>query len=98
MAEHNLDPQHLAHLARLSLDTTQATRLSQKIQQVLQSFEALQAVDTSQVEPLTHPLAYSQPLRTDQVTASAQRELLQANAPEVQAGLFMVPQVIEEAN
>jgi aspartyl-tRNA(Asn)/glutamyl-tRNA(Gln) amidotransferase subunit C len=56
-------------------------------------------VDTSGVEPLTHPVetvqAVSLRLRDDAVSEPNQREANQRSAPAVERGLFLVPKVIE---
>jgi aspartyl-tRNA(Asn)/glutamyl-tRNA(Gln) amidotransferase subunit C len=45
---------------------------------------------------MAHPLAgQSQRLRADTVTETDLHEKYQANAPSVQAGLYVVPRVIE---
>jgi aspartyl-tRNA(Asn)/glutamyl-tRNA(Gln) amidotransferase subunit C len=56
----------------------------------------LSRAETGGVEPMAHPLdGQHQRLRTDEVTETDQREKYQANAPSVQAGLYVVPRVIE---
>jgi aspartyl-tRNA(Asn)/glutamyl-tRNA(Gln) amidotransferase subunit C len=55
----------------------------------------MQAVDTSGIEPLAHPLEASQRLRVDQVTETNHREAYQAIAPAVENGLYLVPKVID---
>jgi aspartyl-tRNA(Asn)/glutamyl-tRNA(Gln) amidotransferase subunit C len=59
----------------------------------------MRAVDTSGVEPLYTPLSAVQDvalrLREDVVTETDQRERNQASAPAVEAGLFLVPRVVE---
>ena len=55
----------------------------------------MQAVDTSTVEPMSHAQSVVQRLREDEVTETDQRELYQSIAPQVEAGLYLVPQVIE---
>ena len=55
----------------------------------------MQAVDTSGIEPLAHPLEATQRLRADTVTEQNQRDAYQAVAPAVENGLFLVPKVIE---
>jgi aspartyl-tRNA(Asn)/glutamyl-tRNA(Gln) amidotransferase subunit C len=44
---------------------------------------------------MAHPLHMTQPLRPDAVTESDQRDLYQHNAQAVEAGLYLVPKVIE---
>jgi aspartyl-tRNA(Asn)/glutamyl-tRNA(Gln) amidotransferase subunit C len=55
----------------------------------------MQAVNTSGIEPMSHAQDLSQRLRDDVVTESDQRALFQSIAPQVEAGLYLVPQVIE---
>ena len=55
----------------------------------------MQAVDTQGIEPMSHAQDVSQRLREDTVTEVNQRELFQSIAPQVEAGLYLVPQVIE---
>ncbi len=55
----------------------------------------MQAVDTTGIEPLAHPLETTQRLRADEVTERNQRDAYQAIAPAVENGLYLVPRVIE---
>jgi aspartyl-tRNA(Asn)/glutamyl-tRNA(Gln) amidotransferase subunit C len=57
--------------------------------------EQMSQVDTSDIEPMAHPLDQSQRLRTDVVLESNQRDALQKNAPAIEDGLFLVPRVID---
>lgn len=61
--------------------------------------ERMRAVDTTGVEPLSHPVAAIEDvtlrLANDQVTEPDNREANQKSAPAVEAGLFLVPKVIE---
>jgi len=45
--------------------------------------------------PLAHPLDATQRLREDDVSEVVDRAALQAIAPAVEAGLYLVPKVIE---
>ena len=55
----------------------------------------MQAVDTKGIAPMSHAQDLSQRLRDDVVTETDQRELLLSIAPQAEAGLYLVPQVIE---
>ncbi|OGS85782.1 MAG: asparaginyl/glutamyl-tRNA amidotransferase subunit C, partial [Gallionellales bacterium GWA2_59_43] len=55
----------------------------------------MQAVDTTGIEPMSHAQDLSQRLREDVVSETNQREAFQAIAPQVEAGLYLVPKVIE---
>ena len=57
--------------------------------------EEMQAVDTKGIEPMSHAQDVAQRLREDKVTETNQREAFQAIAPQVEGGLYLVPQVIE---
>lgn len=57
--------------------------------------DQLQAVDTTGVTPMAHPLEQPQRLRPDVVTEVDQHELYQRNAPLVERDLYLVPKVIE---
>ena len=61
--------------------------------------EQMQAVDTTDVAPLSHPLAAIMALplrlREDVVTEENRREAYQAPAPKTQDGLYLVPKVID---
>ena len=55
----------------------------------------MQSVNTDGVEPLSNPLEMTQRLREDVVTEGNHREEFLANAPQTEAGLFLVPKVID---
>lgn len=95
MAIERQQVEQLARLARIALDESTLARTTSSLSDVLTLIDQLQAVDTSSVEPMAHPLDAIQRLRLDVVTEPDQRAVLQANAPAVQDGLFLVPKVIE---
>ncbi|SBS27410.1 Glutamyl-tRNA(Gln) amidotransferase subunit C [Marinomonas aquimarina] len=85
----------IAHLARLALDDNDAEQYQHSLTSVLDLVEQMQSVDTDGVEPLSHPLEAKQRLREDVVTEENRREAFLANAPQTEAGLFLVPKVID---
>lgn len=85
----------VAILARLKVNEQELPGYVNSLSSILDLVDTMQAVDTSDVEPLANPLDASQRLRADAVTESNQREALQANAPKAEQGLFLVPKVIE---
>ena len=56
----------------------------------------MNAVETEGVVPMAHPLHMAQRLRTDEITELDQRERYQVIAPHTEAGLYLVPKVIEQ--
>ncbi|NIR58200.1 MAG: Asp-tRNA(Asn)/Glu-tRNA(Gln) amidotransferase subunit GatC [Gammaproteobacteria bacterium] len=89
------DVEKIAHLARLALDEQDIPLYTKHLSDILAFVEQMDGVDTAAVEPLAHPLDTHQRLRPDEVTEVDQREHFQATAPGVEAGLYLVPRVIE---
>jgi len=89
------DVVNIAHLARLSIDAQDIPNYVDNLSSILDLVEQMNHVDTSNVRPMAHPLDAVQRLRQDEVTESNQRDLFQSTAPETEAGLYLVPKVIE---
>jgi len=89
------DIEKLAELARIELNEATITETTRSIADVLALVDQLQAADTEGVEPMAHPTDAVQRLRPDVVTETNQREAFQAIAPATEAGLYLVPKVIE---
>jgi aspartyl-tRNA(Asn)/glutamyl-tRNA(Gln) amidotransferase subunit C len=93
------DIDRIANLARLELQPTEADHMREQINGFFSIVEAMQAVDTTGVQPLAHPVAAIQDvqlrLREDVVSEPNNREANQQSAPAVERGLFLVPKVIE---
>jgi aspartyl-tRNA(Asn)/glutamyl-tRNA(Gln) amidotransferase subunit C len=99
MALNPQDVERIAHLARLELSGAEQAALLGQLNGFFGIVETMSAVDTRGVEPLYTPLSAVQAvelrLRDDAVTESDERERNQRSAPAVDAGLFLVPKVIE---
>lgn len=90
------DVDNIAHLARLAITETEAPVYVDSLSKILKFVEQLDAADVSAVQPMAHPLAGQvQRLRVDVVTAVDEHEKFQRNAGKVEAGLYLVPRVIE---
>jgi aspartyl-tRNA(Asn)/glutamyl-tRNA(Gln) amidotransferase subunit C len=85
----------IAHLARISLSEQDIPLYARTLSNILQLVEQMNAADTSGIEPMAHPLDAKARMRPDQVSESDQRDHFQAIAPQVEAGLYLVPKVIE---
>ena len=85
----------IARLARLQLGESELADYTEQLRDIIGLVDQMNDVDTSAVAPLAHPLDAIQPMRADSVSETDQRELLMANAPAQEAGLFLVPRVIE---
>jgi len=89
------DVKRIAHLARIRVDADEAARYQAQLNGILGLIEQMQAVDTAGIEPMAHACDVQQRLREDTVTETDRREAFQAVAPQVEAGLYLVPKVIE---
>jgi aspartyl-tRNA(Asn)/glutamyl-tRNA(Gln) amidotransferase subunit C len=85
----------IADLARLAVDDAQAEALVRDLSNILDLVAQMDAVDTTGVVPMAHPLDMVQRLRPDEVSEVDQREEFQAVAPLTEDGLYLVPKVIE---
>ena len=95
MSLSTLDVEKIARLARLAMDENGVEAARLQLSGIFGLIAEMQAVDTDGVEPMSHSQDLAQRLREDVITDSNQRELFQAIAPQVEAGLYLVPQVIE---
>lgn len=86
---------HIARLARLELPEAELEPTRAKLNGIFGLIEQLQAVDTTGVEPMSHPQDLATRLRADEVTESDRRAAFQRVAPQTEAGLYLVPKVIE---
>jgi aspartyl-tRNA(Asn)/glutamyl-tRNA(Gln) amidotransferase subunit C len=89
------DVRRVAHLARIAVDDAEAEAALAQLTRVFGLIEQMQAVDVSGIEPMAHAQDLMLRLRPDVVTEGNQRELFQSVAPEIEAGLYLVPKVIE---
>jgi len=95
MALDRSDVDKIAHLARLAIPEEAKDRLAADLSNILGLMEQMDAVDTTGVVPMAHPLHMVQRLRRDQATEPNQRDRFQAIAPQTEEGLYLVPKVIE---
>ena len=93
MDEKNVE--QIAHLARLDINKKDIPEYVTNLGNILALVEQMNAVNTDDVAPMAHPTDAVQRLRDDVVTAENQREHFQEIAPQVEDGLYLVPQVIE---
>lgn len=90
------DVENIAHLARLKITEAEMEAFSASLSRIIEFVEQLGPAETGEVEPMSHPLEDQvQRLRDDEVIEPDQRALYQRNAPATEAGLYLVPKVIE---
>jgi len=89
------DVNHIANLARIEISPAEAQATLAQLTDIFALIEEMQTVDTTGVEPMSHGIEVNQRLRDDRVTEADQREANLASAPQMEAGLYLVPKVIE---
>ncbi|MDR0577006.1 MAG: Asp-tRNA(Asn)/Glu-tRNA(Gln) amidotransferase subunit GatC [Candidatus Accumulibacter sp.] len=85
----------IARLARIEISDAEAETTLGQMNGIFSLIGEMQAADTRGVEPMAHAQDLAQRLREDRVAETNRREAYQAVAPETQAGLYLVPKVIE---
>ena len=89
------DVKRIAQLARIEVEPRAAERVLTQLTGIFRLIEEMQAVNTDGIEPMSHAQDLMLRLREDAVTGSDQHALFQSIAPQVEAGLYLVPKVIE---
>jgi aspartyl-tRNA(Asn)/glutamyl-tRNA(Gln) amidotransferase subunit C len=89
------DVKKIAHLARLGIDESDIESYAKDLSRMLDLMTQMSELNTDDVIPMAHPMDQVQRLRPDTVTERNNREQFQVIAPQVEAGLYLVPKVIE---
>lgn len=98
MEQAQIDVAYIAKLAKLELTREETERFSQDLNQVLAYVAQLEKWDTTEVEPMYHPLPTFDALRADTPGTSLSNEAALLNAPQQEDGQFRVPKVVESAH
>ncbi len=89
------DVKKIAYLARLGIDEQDINSYAKDLSNMLGLMIQMGDVDTTEILPMAHPMDQAQRLRADEVTEQNLRDRFQAIAPACEAGLYLVPKVIE---
>lgn len=84
---------HIAGLARLSLTPEETRSLAHDLAEILEYAASLESIDLEGVPPMSHTVE-SEHFRPDEPRHELTRDDALQNAPDQEAGLFRVPQVI----
>ena len=88
---------HIGGLARLALSDAEVERYAAQLSAILDYMDELNRVDTTGVEPTTHPTPQADVLREDVPTEPLGAARVLANAPRAEAGYFALPKVLDSA-
>ena len=86
----------VSELARLEFKGEELEKFTEQLGNILEYIEQLNELNTDNVEPTSHVLDMSTPLREDKVVEWLSTEEVLKNAPESEDDFFVVPQVIED--
>lgn len=89
------DVEHVMKLAYLDLKGEEKEKMLRHFSRILEYFAKLQELDTTHVEPLSHVIEESTPLREDEVKGSLRQEEVLSMAPEKEFGYIKVPKIVE---
>ena len=89
------DVKRVASLARIAVSEAEAEAVQSQLSGIFSLIEEMQSIDTTGIEPMSHAQEIVLRLRSDAVTEADQHEAFQKGAPQVEAGLYLVPKVIE---
>ncbi len=90
------DVEKIAVLARLYITEEEKEKYTGQLNVILGYMEQLNKVDTSSVEPLSHPFELSNVFRDDEVQPSLPVDEALKNAPDKSGNYFKVPKVINK--
>lgn len=85
----------VAKLARIAVKDDEVPHLAGEINSILAFVEELNAVDVTNVPPMTSVTPMAIPMRKDAVTAGGEPEKVLSNAPVREGDFYVVPKVVE---
>lgn len=87
----------IAHLARIGLDPAKELQgIQEDLNRIVDMVDQITSAKTEGIEPMAHPEDIGQRFREDKITETDERDRLLALSTQTEAGLFLVPTVIEE--
>ncbi len=89
--------EYVAMLSRIRLAPGETERFTEQLARILDYVNQLEELDTTDVEPMSHPLAVANVFRHDEARPGLPPDEAVGNAPESKAHFFKVPRVIDEA-
>ncbi|MFC0218555.1 aspartyl-tRNA(Asn)/glutamyl-tRNA(Gln) amidotransferase subunit C [Pseudochelatococcus lubricantis] len=85
----------IAHLARIAVTDEEVPHLQSELNAILSFVAQLDAVDVSNVEPMTSVLPMALRQRADVMNDGGYADRIVANAPQTEDNYFVVPKVVE---
>jgi aspartyl-tRNA(Asn)/glutamyl-tRNA(Gln) amidotransferase subunit C len=92
----DIDVDHVARLARLALTPEEKERFGRQLAVILEAAARVGEVAAADVPPTSHPVPRSNVFRPDEARPCLTHEEALAGAPDVEAGRFRVPRIVEQ--
>ena len=86
---------YISLLSRLKLQPEEKEKMTAELEQIVSYMDVLNALNTTQVEPMSHVFPIRNVMRPDSVEPSFPREKLLKGAPGGDAEAFLVPKAVE---
>ena len=86
---------HVAHLARLAITEEEAEKFAEQLGKITDFAQALNELDTTNVEPTSHVFPITNVLREDVAKEGLPREKVMLNVKEQEAGQIKVPSIMD---
>ena len=90
----NTTIKYIANLSMIELLEEEEEKYSKDLEQILTYAEILDNLDTSKRNDFKDPCQGCNRFREDEIKESLDRDLLLKNAPDKQAGMIKIPQVL----
>lgn len=90
------DVLYIASLAKLKFDDSEIEKFTEQFNEILSYIEKLNELDTSNIEPLSHPFETNNVFRNDELKNSVSTEDALKNSPSRTEEFFRVPKVISQ--
>jgi len=87
---------HIASLCRIAFSHEEVGQLREELSHIVEQFQVLKELNTDDVEPTMHSSNLQTIMRDDEVAPCLKKELILANAPQLEGDFFMVKVVLEE--
>ncbi len=85
--------EYIAKLARIELSENEKILFAKQLDSIISHFNELNKIDTTNVEPLSHPLTLTDVVREDNIVQTNVFDELKDNIPEIEGRFFKVPKI-----
>ncbi|MBH44584.1 MAG: Asp-tRNA(Asn)/Glu-tRNA(Gln) amidotransferase GatCAB subunit C [Gammaproteobacteria bacterium] len=85
----------IADLAKIEISNNELEEIASNLTKILKLVDEMNTISTDNIEPMAHPLNFTQRLRKDEVLENNQRNEFQKNCKYTDDGYYIVPKIID---